>query len=243
MTATWIIKKRNQQPDRREWSESVGWQTVRTWIVPADDRAALEQELIADGAIKVSSVDDGATSFVSGTYPDARDGSQPSTDPQNEIWELLGGDLNKDIRTHKNIAPTSDSESKDINAAFEAVAAGTAKVSTWGTRAGYAFDLLSKGTTEYVTTVFVLRHTVKCASTDGYTASMANLNRVVALPSYPTALFNLSGLKIPDDSSKSVEWLKKPPTVTYLGGGKYAVTQEYWGALWSSILYGGSATP
>jgi hypothetical protein len=247
MSATWISKKRNQQPDKREWSESMGWQTVRTWIVPADDRAALEQELITDGAIKVSSTDDGATSTVSGTYPDARDGAQPSETAANVVWELLGSDLNKDIRTHKDLraadGSAGDSARKDINAAFEAVSAGSALVSTWDTKAATIFRLLSKGTTEYAVTIYVLRQTIKCAAADGVRASMDDCNRVVALPAYPTSLFNLSGLKMPDDSGTSVEWLKKPPTVTYLGGGKYAITQEYWGASWSQVLYGGTALP
>lgn len=241
MTATWIIKKRNQQPDRREWSESVGWQTVRTWIVPADDRAALEQELIEDGAIKVSSVDDGATSTVSGTYPDARDGSQPGAEPQNVTWELVGNDLMKDIRTHSSLEPATDDDRRYIAEAKAAVDTGEepASMTSWTTKAWNVYYLLSKGTTDYVLTQYVLRKTIRVSESDGVKASLTNVNKVEAPSGVPGALFSLPS----EQGDGAIQWLKKPPTVTYLGRGKYAITQEWWAGKWSSVLYGGSATP
>lgn len=41
-----------------------------------------------------------------------------------------------------------------------------------------------------------------------------------------------------------LEWLKKPPQITYVGGDRFQIVQEWVGAdSWSTLLYGGTATP
>lgn len=241
-TTTFIgIKDMIRQPDRREWAVGTGDLTIRTYIGPQSQAAALKTQLVADGATKVTQADDGATSTVTATYPFiAEDGVPPTTNAgQNITWELLGNDLNKDLRTHSSLSPTTDAEAKDINAAIEAVSAGTAKVSSWCAKAGIVFDLYSKGTTEYVLTQFVLRKTIKVSAADGVAASLANCNKVEAPTGVPTALFAIPT----NQGDGAIEWLKKPPTVAYLGNGKYSIAQEWWAGKWSQDLYGGTASP
>lgn len=243
-TPTFIgIQDMIRQPDRREWAVGTGDQTIRTYIGPRDQADALKAQLITDGAIKVTQQDEGATSTVTATYPYVvADGVPPTTNAgQNITWELLGNDLNKDLRAHSALQPTTGTnEPADITEAYAYISeGGKAEKASWCDKAKYIYRLLSKGTTEYVVTQFVLRKTTKVSAADGVTAALTNCNKVEAPTGVPTALFQVPT----EQGDGTIEWLKKPPTVAYLGNGKYSIAQEWWAGKWSQGLYGGTATP
>lgn len=217
-----------------------GWETTRTWEGEKATIRAFAATLSAGGAENVEVTEDGPTAKVSATYADAQD---PIIDQnqavENVTWELLGNDLEKNLKTHSAITPASDGERADLNAAEAAVTAGTAKVAAWATKAKNLFDHLSKGTQAYLSTQYVLRKTTKVGRAAQVQASLSNVNKVEAPVGVPTDLFNVPS----DQGDGAIQWLKKPPTVVYLGKGKFSIAQEWWGGKWSTQLYGGSATP
>lgn len=238
-----------EQPKRRTWSMEAGWATVRTWVGPKEATEAWAFKLSTTaGVSQVESSDDGAVGTVSATYPDPQ---TPGTNPSlNVTWELIGNSLEKPLETHSSIQ-SSDATIRGQLAKAKKYAMNpdedltpdqiAAKIAAFDDKVKNWYALYSQGVTGYEVTYYVLRKTIKVASGDQVRASLSNGNKVEAPTGVPTDLFD-----IPvdyGDSATDYTWLKRPPTVTYLGRGKYSIQQEWWGAKWSQILYGGTKTP
>jgi hypothetical protein len=232
-----------EQPSRRDYSKSNGWATIRSWVGPRDAIYDFAVELTSTGAESLSITDEGPTSTVTATYPDAQDSSIDSTQGIDNVeWELLGSDLEKPLETHSALNPGTDATKiDDITAAKAAAINGNPLDAAWGTAAQQLYQLMSQGVQAYVTTQYVLRKTIKVARGSEVQASLSNVNRVEAPSGVPTDLFNVP---TSTGDGSTLEWLKKPPTVRALGKGKFAIEQEWWGATkWSSGLYGGTSSP
>jgi hypothetical protein len=233
-----------QQPDRREWDKANGWQTVRAWIGPREGSLPFAQTITADGAIKVTVADDGPTSTITASYPDIRDAASVNSEYGTELnvaWELDVSELEKDIVTHKAITPYNDGDRVDINEAKTAAADGKPMNPNWSAEASELYRFLSQGTTGYLVFAPILRKTIKVTDAAGVKASLDNVGRAGAAPAdCPQILWDNPTATADGDA---MQWLKKGPRVLEIGRGKYSIVQEWVGAKWSTILYGGNDSP
>lgn len=233
-----------QQPDRREWDKSNGWQTIRSWIGPREGSLTFAQGVTDDGAIKVTVADDGPTSTITASYPDIRDGATVNSETGIEInvtWELDYSDLAKDILSHTYFSSVGSGVKADLVAAKAAVDAGEPVNAAWDTKAQEYYQFLSQGTTDYEMQAPVLRKTVKVAEAAGVKAATTGVGRSGAAPSdCPQVLWDNPTTNA---DGTSLTWLKKGPRVLDIGKGKFSITQEWVGARWSSILYCGNDSP
>lgn len=232
-----------EQPKKRKWENGGGWFTTRRWLGPVEMALPFANGLTTDGAQNITvSSEDGPIGEVVADYPDGED---PTLDGEqgvvNVTWELSALSNEKSLRTHTTLEPANDAERADLNLAEQAFLSGLPKNSSWGTKAKKLFDHLSKGTSAYSAHYWLLRKTTKCSRESGVTAALSGIDRVGDPSGAPDALFDIpTGVGDGD----SIEWKKSPPSVTYLGRGKFSITEEWIGAReWSSDLYGGSAEP
>lgn len=232
-----------EQPRQRTFAKGTGWATVRTWEGPRDDVFDFAKDLAATGgAENINLTDEGPTAKVQATYPDAQDSSIDATQGEDNVeWELIGNDLEKKLQTHSDLDPGSDATKiTDMAAAVAAAAAGTPLDAGWGAAAQNVYNLLVQGVESYVVTHYVLRKTIKVARDSLVTASLSNVNKVEAPVGVPAGLF---GTPTNQGGTFTIEWLKKPPSVRYLGKGKFSIQQEWWAGKWSTGLYGGTHAP
>jgi len=242
-----------EQAPRRTWTRSGGWATIRTWLgdkAGCESLAAKLTNEVGPEAMDLSS-DDNVNYRLEVTYPDGQDTAlNLGAGDSNVTWELIGNSLNKDLKTHSSISPTDATDRADLACAEEwarspslagANAAAIAKkVATLSAKAQKLYQHLSKGTQGYEIASYVIRKTIKLGYSQAVKASLSNVNKVEEPTKCDTTFF-----EIPTQQGDStIEWLKRPPTVTQVGRGKYYIIQEWWGATkWSSDLYGGTAKP
>jgi hypothetical protein len=111
----------------------------------------------------------------------------------------------------------------------------------WGTRAaaGKAWQLLGHlqlGIESYAETAYEFILTWRSTSTAQLRIAADDANTVQRLPNLSGVMARLIG------DLPAGEWLKKPTTVTSVGGGIFAVRVSYlWAVKWS-IVYGGTET-
>lgn len=233
-----------EQGKQRMWKAERGWATVRTWV---GSKAACNAYLVtvqSSGATEIDCSEDGPTSTITATYPDAQDSSLSALQStQNITWELLGNDLEKNLKTFYTIfnqATGTAAQRQDLNAAEKAIKEATAINAGWYAGAQTYFKLASQGIESYLLTQYVLHKSIKVGGDGVVAASLANVNKVEAPSGVPTILFSVPT----DDGQGTLEWLKKAPRVLYLGRGKYSIDQQWWGAArWSNELYGGTGSP
>jgi hypothetical protein len=243
-----------EQPKERTFSQGAGWSTVRTWTGPRDDVFEFAKTLVGTGPENISVVDEGPTATAKATYPDAQDAAIDSAQETDNVeWELIGNDLEKKLQTHSQLDPgEDDTKLEHMGYAMAAVANGEKKNTrhnpttgavesfTWGPEALIVYTLMTQGVEAYVLTQYVLRKTIKVARAANVTASLTNVNKVEAPVGVPVGLFSVPTNQ---GDANTIEWLKKPPQVRYLGRGKFAITQEWWAGTWSIGLYGGTHSP
>ena len=240
-----------EQPKERQYSKGAGWSTIRKWIGPTTDILSLAASLATEEKAQALSITgDGPTDTLTATYPDAQDGGglDLSWSTDNVSWELLGGQLEKDIRTHYSLFTTTEAEMADIIKAEYAARSGGvnmdgsnyAPTTIPGT---YVYNFLRQGTTSYQIAQWVLRKTTKIGTGASVKVAVTGINKIESV----SGTFNDGVIKLFDlpagDGWESIEWLKQTPQVRIIGRGKYSITQDWLGGVWSTLLYGGSHSP
>jgi len=238
-----------EQPKKRTWTKADGWSTVRTWEGPTDaifDKAVELSQI--NGAEGVDLTEDGPTATVQATFPDAQDaGLDINQGEENIEWELLGNDLEKDLKTHPYLKPASNADRKGLAAAERASQEATDPDPNWPSIADDYYKFLTQGTTAFILSQYVVRRTIKVSRLALVKASLANVNKVESplvsgMPS--DLLFALPTIQVHGQTTSALEWLKKTPQVRHLGRGKFSIQQEWWGAdKWSAALYNGTDVP
>jgi len=84
---------------------------------------------------------------------------------------------------------------------------------------------------------YELWQTWKTTSDKAIRKSAANPNTVTALPT-----LNATNQKLIADIPSTLEWLKRPIGLSYLGRGYWSVTETWTGIPKASVIYGGTFT-
>jgi hypothetical protein len=148
------------------------------------------------------------------------------------LYELQANELSNPIWLHSHFSALSAADILEVRMAFESgteISTGDAKQDLW--------EMLCKGTEEYLISSYVLRETKNVSKRSTVAASYSNVNRVEAPPDITAVNALIGGLP-------SGEWLKKAPVVRQVGSRRWQIVTEWWWAeKWSEILYGGTLTP
>jgi len=166
----------------------------------------------------------------------------------NDIWELLGREVLKDIRTHQDYNQSADQDEMDL--ARTAVLEGRGAIistSGWSSESVDYLGLLLRGTSQYVRSQPILRRSVRTSDRgildiawDGVDRAW-KLNNETGSPNPPADLVgDISAMPEADGSKK--QWLKKAPQKRQVTRTLYEVVFEYhFARRWSNSLYAGDA--
>lgn len=182
----------------------------------------------------------------SGSTPSGFVSVDDSDATSDATWELDAERLEKELIENPAFSSISALRAAAIERGIETHTAATDSGSVWtftvpaGTvttsgAAEYAYASLRMRRVEsYVVFQYVIRRRWVTSKRSALRAANDNVGRVDTPPIPSSALVDLN----------SLEWLKMAPDVQEIGKNKFAISQEWLGAEeWSSILYGGSATP
>jgi len=166
----------------------------------------------------------------------------------NDIWELLGREVVKDLRTHQDFNQSADQE--DIDKANTAINTGTGGIISttgWTTAAVTYLAIRLRGTTQYVRSQPILRRSIRTSDRGILDIAWEGVDRAWKLsgesgsPSPPSDLVgNINGM--PEADAAKRQWLKKAPQKRQVTRQLYEVSFEWHFARdWSVSLYGGTA--
>jgi len=167
---------------------------------------------------------------------------------QNDIWELLGREIVKDLRTHQDFNQTADQ--MYIDKAVTAINTGvgaTINTTGWTTPAATYLAIRLRGTSQYVRSQPILRRSIRTSDRgvldvawDGVDRAW-KLNGQTGSPNPPADLVgDINGM--PEANSAKKQWLKKAPLKRQVTPQLYEVAFEWHFARdWSVTLYEGTA--
>ena len=163
----------------------------------------------------------------------------------NDIWELLGREIVKDIRTHQDFNQSADQE--NIAAARIAVEEGKAAFTPAAGAATTYFALRVRGTSQYVRSQPILRRSVRTSDRgildiawDGVDRAW-QLNNETGSPNPPSELVGDIN-SMPEADATAKQWLKKAPQKRQVTRTLYEVVFEWhYARRWSNALYDGDS--
>ncbi len=242
---------------RNGWSKNGGLTTIFDYEGPIDKVDELFNSLIDDEAIdSLSKNKRGGKGMLAVTYvDDDGSGTGQVTEDLNVIWELVGQDLWKSIKSFGGRSEDAgakafnlDADQKDLEEVRQAVETSTFFVPASATAVVYR-DLLLRGADEFVRSSAILRKTINVGPRSTIQGSWKGNDRAWKIdgeagsPDLDTAgdaaiLGDLSDTDDYDESKR--QWLKRPPTTRQIARRRYSLVQEWWFARrWSYTLYGG----
>ena len=231
---------------RRSWTRGEGHTTVRTIEGPYTQVEALYNEYAAAGS--ASGVDQmtldkiGAKGVLTcTTFDDSGDGTGGgNTAAFNAEWELAVNTIYESVEENAYFAGVNTVqfaaarraalESKDLP---ESVTEEKAKV---------LYYCLRHGVTDIPVAAPVVRSNLIVNSRSAVTASFAAMFTAISTTALQALIPGEYGWKA--NLTANWQWLVQPPQVRKMPGGRYQITQEYWGSKgWLSYFYkGGTRT-
>ena len=246
-------------PTRRlRWGNDTGQQETAEWRGTREDIEAKYDDLVAlgVGAGGIESVEltgaQGRCKVVATYATDLVD------DDVTIIEELYAVDMLKDILNAPyfntgGAAALTDNEAVVVRAVSEQGlvddSTGEGSIDAYVHRNGLSGSFLWANWTEamkqlryhmlhgnesYLETRFILRRSKYGVQTSEVNLTFGDINTVVDTPSFSTPMTSLIS------SLPAGEWMKKPPSVSYLGRGRWRTEEEFhWADKWS-VIYGGT---
>jgi len=247
---------------RREYTQESGQTTVTTYKGPPDPINDLYESSLA--AVQNGEIDSVTTSVENGegileirVADGDEDGNDPNTVFNNTIWELIGQDIFKNLRSYPgdvsgSVAFNGDSDQDDLEETrlyFET--AQTEGSAPSGEPSETYYKLLLRGTDQYVRSTAVLRTTITVSRRSQITLDWNGVDRAWKIDGQTgspdldqTGQGALIGqiINLPGYNAEKKQWLKRAPQLTQTGRRNYTITQEWWYAnRWSNNLYGGDS--
>lgn len=230
----------------KTWSADSGILIRKTYAGPIEAVHDLFEELVqTDGVV---TVDDTSSEGVGKLVVSSRDDASliQALDEKKvtETWELVGGDRYVDIRAHPTYAAAEMQD--DLEVVRKAALRGDPYPDQEDEVAEDYYNLLVKGTTQYLRSSVVLRRNQSFGQEADVVASWSGVDTPckwsdIPIPSMTKsyAILNAISQWTEFDSGK-MQWLKMAPQVRYLAKGRYQITQDWlFARRWSHSLYGG----
>jgi hypothetical protein len=245
---------------RKEYDQESGESTVTTYQGPIDKIDELYAETrndVIDGLYdKVTTGKKDGMGQLEISVSDSGDAAEEDT---NTVWELVGQDIYKNIRSYNGDVTSSEAFNKDTNQTdlentrlfFETAGQEGVDPGDDEPQATY-LQLLMRGTDQYVRSIAVLRSRITVSRRSQITCDWTGVDRAWRLTGDSASggpnlnlgqaalLGQISSMPEADDTKK--QWLKRAPSLTMTGSKSYTMTQEWWFArAWSENLYDGDA--
>jgi hypothetical protein len=255
-----------QTSTRREYTQELGQTTVTTYKGPPEPISDLYDTSVL--SVQNGEIDAVSTNVENGegvleikVADGNEDGDDPNTIANNTIWELIGQDIFKNIRSYPGDVADSKAfntdslqdEMEDVRLYFEtAQQEGTAPAI--GSAEEVYYNLLLRGTDQYVRSTAVLRTTLTVSRRSLLSLNWVGVDRAWKLNGDGDAESGSPDLNqtgqgaligqislLPGFDGDKKQWLKRAPQLTQSGRRNYTMTQEWWYAeAWSTNLYGGT---
>jgi len=237
----------------RTWSKDNGQGTVKNYEGPIDKIKEFFESQIDDPAIDtMRNLSNNGKGVLEVTFVDD-DGSGEGlvTAENNDIWELIGQDLFKNIRAHETFNVDNDQPAlEEVRKAVEAADKDLQALTAGEPQETYQ-KLLLQGTDEYARTAVILRRSINAGSRTLLQASWLGVDRAweldneVGSPNLRTtgdAAIIGAIAEMPDEDGTKKQWLKRAPQIRTQGRRSWSIVQEWWFARrWSATLYEGDA--
>lgn len=154
-------------------------------------------------------------------------------------WDLIPVELERPLREHPDFV--SYGTQSDLDEIDDYIAVGDKaglRADTYTGDADKYKTLRLRNTDSFIDYAFTIRYTRNVSRETFLEPDVSSWGQVSA-PTVP----NIDAVRKTVDAL-DLEWLKKAPTISYVGGDRFQIVQEWLGVdEWSAILYGGSATP
>ena len=246
-----MIKKGNvsviEQDPEIEWSSTTGFRATRKFRGLKDDIVGMVPSMRQAGySFRITPDESGPMAECVMTAPDAQDGADASAETEiTTTWTVAGNDIEKDLESHPDWIDLAQSTRENLrdfkNGSKKEGDVTLAPDDLTNPDAQDFLDLIKAGTTSYTISQIVVQRTMTVNPT--YSAgsdSMVNVNRIYSKAGLSTAE------SIPGTIFFSLldgQYLKRTPTITQQGNGRYQITNEWWHAdTWSTLLYGSVIT-
>ena len=240
-----------QVATRVGWDKQFGWTTTKEFEGPRaktdayannyvnkPEVARVEKDIRnGKGVVTVTWVDDdGGLGIALSTFLD------------NDVWEVIGQDLFKDIRAHQTFNQDNDQAAlEEVREAVEKANKNFAVPANDPEKTYY--KLLLRGVKEFVRSSAILRRTVVVGPNSLEVANWTGVDKAWKLrgesgsPDLRTTgdakIIGVISSMDEYDSTKK-QWLKRAPQVTQLSRRQFRITIEWWFARrWSHALYAG----
>lgn len=243
-----------QLPDKRIWNATDGVQTLKRFAGTADAIIAKFNELSATADSGVDNLDEdisGKSGYLLARVLDDSGGAAGgNTEELNAVWEVYAQPLLKPIESHTDFDAVTAKHKRAIEKAArdaDPIPATDPDGAAWSPSdaeqklyAYYANQVL-----DFKMFNLELRKSTILSSRTTITASYANVNEVVSLPSVPLALIGaLTSLPKMDGTTGAWQWLKEAPQIRQVEKRKFQLSYSWTGAeRWAEIYPGGSWTP
>jgi hypothetical protein len=248
-----------EQPRRREYQIDKGWVSTRTWEGPqALVDAFVDTLQVLEPPPEQIRYEYGVPAKVEADFPaigGTTGGELPSdiVDENNAVWEMIGQQLEKDIRVHGiyNISGASPAAVEKVD---ESIRRGKAGDVNWDT-AYPGFNLNNyrshrlNGIEAYTSFSYIVRKTISTNKKSALYANDVVPGKVVAWSAIGVP--ETSKIRQPKVAKYSggwtdaliTEWLVMSPTIRWTSSTKrYDIVREWWGAeKWSGALYQGGS--
>lgn len=235
---------------RKQWSLPDGHQLVEIYKGPVDKAETFYKSKIWDISLDLVSITrSGGIGTVELTKADNDGtGAGQSTEELNAVWELLGQDIYRDVRSHETFNKDADQAAlAKVQRAWQEQHLHAYDASGDGAPATTYKDLLLRNTTEFVRSIAVLQKTVKISRRAAFAPVWNNVDRALKLfgelgsPAPPAEIVGVISL-MPDADNTKRQWLKRAPQVRQVGKHTYQVIYHWWfSRRWSAALYSGDA--
>ncbi len=235
-----------QLPDKRTWNLTDGVQTLKRFVGTSDAIAAKFNELSATADSGVDDLDEDISGksgrLMARVIEDSGGEDGGNTEELNAVWELYSHELLKPIESHTDFDTVTvlrkraiEKATRDGNPISEA--------STDAEKQLYAY--YSVQVLDFLMTELELRKSIIVSNRTTITASYANINEVVTLPSVPLALIGvLTSLPKMDGTTGAWQWLKLCPQIRQVSRIKYQLSYSWRGAeRWAGIYPNGTWDP
>ena len=237
-----------EQPIRREWSASDGWQTIRSWMGPyaAVEALANEFSTTTSGVDSMSLDKNGVEGILTTRInDDPGTGTGGSVALANATWELILNEMMKPLR-HSSYFDTGSAAIKTEYAQIlDAFNQGQiASFSTTSNQGTVFKAALIAGISDTMVAAPVLRQTMIVSRRNEVNVIVADAFTVktsaTILALIPVDFIWRSVLHPTTGTFKDYTWLQKLPTFRRIGRSRFEIGLEYWGAeKWVKYFYSG----
>jgi len=228
------------------WDKDKGSSISREYHGPIEKIDNLYESLIGD--ISIDTIDRTTQMGKGVLIITAADDENPNNPEENDLWEVVGQDLYKDLRSHQTYNQDADqADLEEVRRAIETVDLNFAEPANEPEKSYH--KLLLRGVDQYVRTTAILQRSIQAGPRSLLKASWTGVDKAWKIsgedgsPNLRTtgdaAIIGYLQ-EMPEYDENKKQWLKRAPQLRQVGKRRFALVYQWWYARrWSHSLYDG----